>query len=66
MNSNKNKLNSKINWLFNLEPNAHLGPIWDSFIFLKLNFFFFFFWKYCKNSTMELMNSTKKYNETHE
>jgi len=24
MNSNKNKLNSKINWLFKLEPNTHL------------------------------------------
>ena len=24
MNNNKNKLNSKTSWLFNLEPNAHL------------------------------------------
>ena len=24
MNSSKNKLNSKINWFFNLKPNAHL------------------------------------------
>ena len=24
MNSNKNKLNNKINWFFNLEANAHL------------------------------------------
>jgi len=23
MNSSKNKLNSKISWLFNLKPNAH-------------------------------------------
>ena len=23
MNSSKNKLNSKISWVFNLEPNAH-------------------------------------------
>ena len=25
MNSSKNKLNSKINWLFNLKPKAHFG-----------------------------------------
>ena len=27
MNSSKNKLNSKISWLINLEPNAHLDEI---------------------------------------
>ena len=36
MNSNKNKLNSKINWFFNMELNAH-------FIF-----FFFFYQIACK------------------
>ena len=27
MNSNKNKLNNKINWFFNLEANTHLESI---------------------------------------
>ena len=32
MNSSKNKVNSKISWLFNLEPNAHMV---SKVIFLK-------------------------------
>ena len=30
MNSNKNKLNSKINWFFNLKPNAQVKVSWNS------------------------------------
>ena len=35
MNNSKNKMNSKISWLFNLKPNAHQGSVWDLLILLK-------------------------------
>ena len=35
MNINKNKLNSKINWFFKLELNAHIGFVWIEFIFVE-------------------------------
>ena len=44
----KNKLNSKISWLFNFEPNIHLVCVWEArFAFPKSTFcisvaFFFF------------------------
>ena len=37
MNSNKNKLNSKISWLFNLEPNSTLDKNLTLFLNLAMN-----------------------------
>ena len=39
MSSGKNNLNSKISYLFKLEPNTHLKSIWNPFILLKLEIF---------------------------
>ena len=49
----KNKLNSKISWLFNFEPNIHLVCVWEArFAFPKCTFcisvafFFLFFFNF--------------------
>ena len=58
MNSSKNKLNSKISWLFKLEPNTHLIRLRCAFwawscgfcglIFSSISFYFYFHYIYVK------------------
>ena len=52
MNSSKNKLNSKISWFFNLEPNIHWGSVWIQLILLKTEN-----WKYYSKIIFKCVNS---------